>query len=63
MSGYYQTFLHRQADTGGLNFFVGLLLGHPPTQPIFTGDNSGQVLPVRDEDVIAAIVGSTEYLR
>jgi hypothetical protein len=45
VTSYYQTFLRRGPDTGGLNFFTDLLL-------------SG----VRDEQVIAMIVGSEEYL-
>src|SRR5581483_1081914 len=60
--GWYQQFLHRNGDQGGVNFFVGLL--HPttsPTQPIFITDPTLQGVALRDEDVIAILVGSQEY--
>ncbi|HLJ98149.1 MAG TPA: DUF4214 domain-containing protein, partial [Gemmataceae bacterium] len=41
---FYQRYLHRSPDSGGLNAFVGFL--HQGT---------------RDEEVIAAIIGSAEY--
>jgi uncharacterized delta-60 repeat protein len=64
VQGFYQRFLHRTGDAAGVNFFVGLL--HPSTggatQPIFITDPSGgQVTALRDEDVIALMVGSQEY--
>jgi hypothetical protein len=49
VQSYYQRFLHRAADRTGLDTFVGLLQRGDPT------------LRVRDEDVLAAIVGSAEY--
>jgi hypothetical protein len=60
---WYARFLHRNADAGGVTFFVNLL--RPPTvttQPIFITDPTGQGAALRDEDVIAILVGSQEYL-
>ena len=45
VQSYYQTFLRRAADNGGLNTFTALL-------------SQG----TRDQDAIAFIMGSTEYL-
>ena len=62
VQGFYQKFLHRAADAGGLNFFVNLLLsGSGGLQPIFVTDPLGQTLPPTDETVIAMIIGSQEY--
>jgi hypothetical protein len=45
VSGFYQHFLHRSADAGGVSLFAGALLQG-----------------ARDEDVMAALAGSDEYL-
>jgi len=61
--GWYQRFLHRAGDPTGVAYFVSLM--HPtsaPTQPVFITDPTGQNQPLSDEQVIAMIVGSQEYL-
>jgi uncharacterized delta-60 repeat protein len=64
VQSYYQRFLHRSADAGGLAFFVGLLgISSGNQQPIFVSDplSQFQSQPPRDEDIIAMLVGSQEY--
>jgi uncharacterized delta-60 repeat protein len=62
VGGYYVRFLRRPADQAGLNNYVNLLQhGSQSSQPIFVGDPSGGSHPVRDEDVIAFLMGSQEY--
>jgi uncharacterized delta-60 repeat protein len=63
VQSFYQRFLGRAADAGGLNTFVSLLQSHPSTQlSIVTGDPLVPVPSLRDEDIMALIIGSQEYL-
>src|SRR5262249_4498974 len=63
IQSYYQKYLRRPADQAGLTTFVALLGSQPPgLQPIFTGNSLLQRPPIRDEDIIAMLVGSQEYL-
>lgn len=63
VSGYYQTFLRRPADSDGLNGFVNQLQAAPlVVQPIVVSDPTiivNQALP--DEAVVAKFIGSQEY--
>jgi len=64
VQGFYQTFLHRAADSGGLSTYVTLLQTPPaPVRQPLIGSNppSSSGTQVRDEDVIAMLVGSQEY--
>jgi hypothetical protein len=59
VESYYERFLHRAGDPTGLTAFVNLLHSFVNArQPIFVGEPASGI---RDEDVIAQIVGSLEY--
>jgi hypothetical protein len=59
VEAYYESFLDRAADPDGLAGFTTFLQrGVNARQPVFVGDMSSGV---RDEDVIALIIGSPEY--
>jgi hypothetical protein len=60
---FYQTFLHRAADTAGLNADVSALQNPPPLsrQPLVTSDASTLGTGITNEIIIAGIVGSQEY--
>ena len=60
--GYFTRFLRRPADAGGLTNYVNLLQnGISGAQPIFASDPFGGVHRIKDEDIIAYIMGSQEY--
>jgi uncharacterized delta-60 repeat protein len=66
VQGYYQTLLHRAADSAGLNGFVSMLKGSSvfALQPLVTSDTMRLGRPgalSADEIVIAEMVGSQEY--
>ena len=62
VQGFYQRFLHRAADTMGLNAYVTQLSTPPsPTTSFIVGGATTSSQPIRDEDIIAALVGSQEY--
>jgi uncharacterized delta-60 repeat protein len=62
VQGFYQRFLRRPADPTGLNAFVTELQSVPvAVQPLIGSDSSTTGQLVRDETVIAALVGSQEY--
>jgi hypothetical protein len=59
VESYYEPILHRAADQTGLTAFVNLLHSFVNArQPIFVGEPASGI---RDEDIIAQIVGSLEY--
>jgi hypothetical protein len=61
VQSYYQRFLRRSADPSGLKGLVDELhRGVQALQPIYVDDRGGPV--IRDETIIASILGSDEYL-
>lgn len=62
VQGFYQRYLRRPADSTGLNAFVTQLQSVPVSaQPLIGSDSSTIGQLVKDETVIAALVGSQEY--